>query len=140
MKKIKYLAISIGLIYIWFGILKFFPGASPAESLGSETVHILTLKLIPIKIGYILLAILEVSIGIGLFFEKFRRLFTILALNHMILTFSPLILFPEEVFAGPFVFTIVGQYIMKNIVIIAALLIILPQKGKRQDSSALQTV
>ncbi|MFK8046272.1 MAG: doxx family protein [Crocinitomicaceae bacterium] len=139
MKKIKYLAISIGLIYIWFGTLKFFPGASPAESLGSETVHILTLKLIPIKVGYFLLALLEVAIGIGLFFEKFRQLFTLLALNHMILTFSPLLLFPEQVFAGPFIFTILGQYIMKNIVIIMALIIILPKKAKAQKS-ALQTV
>ncbi|MDX1350703.1 MAG: doxx family protein [Putridiphycobacter sp.] len=130
MKKLKFLAISIGLIYIWFGAIKFFPGLSPAEELGSETVYELTLHLIPVKIGYFLLALLEVAIGIGLIIKPYRRTFTYIALGHMAFTFTPLILFPELAFTGPFAFTIVGQYIMKNIIIIMALLIMLPPKEK----------
>ena len=132
MNKIKFLAISIGLIYIWFGALKFFPGLSPAEALGSETVYALTLHIIPIKVGCFMLAVLELVIGIGLFFQKYRRLFTIMALSHMILTFTPLIIFPDQAFTGPFAFTIVGQYIMKNIIIIMALFIILPSQKKSE--------
>lgn len=137
MNKIKFLAISIGIIYIWFGTLKFFPGLSPAEELGGETVYALTLGLIPIKIGYFMLAVLEVAIGIGIFFKKYRRIFTFIALGHMALTFAPLILFPDLSFTGPFVFTIVGQYIMKNLIIIMALLIMLPPKNGNKAAIAL---
>ncbi len=137
MNKKRFLVISIGFIYIWFGTLKFFPGLSPAEVLGSETVYKLTLGLIPIKVGYFLLAVLEVSIGLGLCFKKYCRLFVLIALCHMILTFSPLVLFPDQMFTAPFAFTITGQYIMKNIVMIMALISILVEQRKIQKKDHL---
>ena len=43
--KLKLLAISIGLIYVWFGALKFFQELSPAESLATETIDAMTFHL-----------------------------------------------------------------------------------------------
>ena len=53
------LRISIGIIYIWFGSLKFFPGVSPAEDLAKETIHLLTFGLITPGLSLLLLALWE---------------------------------------------------------------------------------
>lgn len=118
-----FLAISIGLVYLWFGILKYFPQASPAEELAKETIAILTLGLIPATISIKLLAIWETSVGLLFLLNIYRREAIWLALVHMICTFTPFLFFPDQSFTeAPFYFTLVGQYIFKNIIIIAALL------------------
>ena len=117
------LAISIGLVYIWFGGLKFFPAFSPAEALAKNTIDALTFGLIPADISIFLLALWETIIGILLILNIYRRPIIILALVHMAFTFTPLFLFPEESFSNsPLVFTLLGQYIFKNVIIIGALL------------------
>ncbi|MBP3191830.1 hypothetical protein [Natronogracilivirga saccharolytica] len=119
------LRISIGLIFVWFGALKFFPGASPAEQLAGSSIEILTFGIIPAAIGLPLLAVWECLIGIGMFVRKYMR-FTILMLYvQMIGTFSPIVILPYVVFDGfPLVLTMDGQYIIKNVVVIAAALVI----------------
>ncbi|MDC6367053.1 MULTISPECIES: DoxX family protein [Flavobacteriaceae] len=131
------LAISVGLVYLWFGMLKFFPNLSPAESLAKNTIHELTFGLIADDIAIILLAIWEVGIGVLLIVNLFRRTTILLALLHMVFTFTPLVFFPEETFnSGLLQLTLLGQYIMKNLIIIAALLILLePQKKKIHSAS-----
>ncbi|PWL39391.1 hypothetical protein DKG77_00705 [Flagellimonas aquimarina] len=117
------MAISIGVIYLWFGSLKFFPALSPAENLAKNTIHELTFGFISDSLSIILLAILEVGIGIFLLFNLWRRTIIIVALCHMTLTFTPLLLFPLESFQEPpLVPTLLGQYIGKNFVIVAALI------------------
>ena len=125
------LSISIGLVYLWFGILKFFPELSPAEGLAKNTIDSLTFGMIPENISIVLLALWETLIGVFLIFGWFRRGTVILAVVHMVLTFSPLLLFPEETFnQGPFYLTLLGQYIMKNLIIIAALVLIYSEESK----------
>ncbi len=135
MNKLKLLSISIGLIYLWFGALKLFPNLSPAEGLAGETIELITFDIISGDVARILLAIIEVLIGIGLIIEFKQKLIVKVALCHMVCTFIPLFAFPEVSFAqAPFAFTIVGQYIMKNLIIIVALLMLLPTKnGKVQN-------
>ncbi len=129
MNKLKYLALSFGLIYVWFGVLKFFPHLSPAEDLASQTVDVITFHLIPSNVGYFLLALLEVVIGVGLIIGYKRTIFVKIAIAHMIFTFVPLFVFPELSFtSAPYGFTIVGQYIMKNVVFLVALFLLLPSK------------
>lgn len=129
MNKLRLLSISIGLIYLWFGALKLFPSLSPAEVLAGNTIDLITFHMLSADAGRIILAILEVLIGIGLI-SRFKQNFVVkVALCHMFCTFIPLFAFPEVSFShAPFGFTIVGQYIMKNVVIIMALLILLPGK------------
>ena len=123
----RLLAISIGIIYIWFGVLKFFPELSPADGLAKHTITFLTFGLIPENISILMLAIIEVSIGLCLTFNFQLKTVVGVAIIHLILTFIPVLFFPEVSFAkAPFVLTLVGQYIIKNIVIISALIFIYP--------------
>ena len=125
--KNRLLAISIGIIYLWFGMLKFFPELSPADGLAKHTITFLTFGLIPESISILMLAIIEVGIGVCLLFNFQLKTVVILAIIHLILTFIPVLVFPEVSFAkAPFVLTLVGQYIIKNIVIISALFFIYP--------------
>ena len=60
------LRISMGAVYLGFGILKYFPGVSPAESLALATTHLLSFGLVPAVISnglvMVLLATLECRI------------------------------------------------------------------------------
>lgn len=116
--------VSLGIIFLWFGALKFVPEASPAEIIAKVTVDKITLGLIPGKINYFILAIIESATGIFLIGNFFRKKVIFLALMHIIMTFSPIILFPEDVFSAPMVPTLLGQYIIKNLVIFSSLLLI----------------
>jgi len=117
------LAITIGLVYLWFGGLKYFPGLSPADELAKNTINLLTFSYIPSNVSIILLAIWETLIGLLLILNLYRRPAIILALVHLAFTFTPLFLFPQESFENSaFTLTLLGQYIIKNIIIIGALL------------------
>ena len=125
------LPISIGIVYIWFGLLKFSPGLSPAEDLAKQTIHILFFGLIPSDVSILLLAIWETIIGVFLIANICRKITVSLALLHITLTFSPLFLLPDQVFNGaPFMLTLVGQYIIKNFIIIAVLISIYKESRK----------
>jgi uncharacterized membrane protein YkgB len=119
------LRVSIGIIYVWFGALKFFPGVSPAEELAKETIHQLTLRLINPELSLLLLALWETGIGALLISGLYSKVVIRIVLVHMICTFSPLFLLPAMSFTSvPFALTLVGQYIIKNIVIVSALFVI----------------
>ena len=118
---IKLIRLSLGIIFLWYGMLKFFPTLSPAEELATRTIDIMFFGLINPLLSIKLLAILEVSIGIGFLFGFYTRIVTIVFIGHMICTFAPLFILPELSFThAPFAFTLVGQYIVKNIVFILA--------------------
>ncbi len=123
----------IGILYLWFGMLKFFPGVSPAETIAMDTIHELTLGLMRPDVSLILLAIWETGLGLLLIFGLLNRFAIILALVHMILTFTPFIFFPELTFTkAPFGLTLLGQYIMKNIVFLGLLVFLLDKERKKK--------
>lgn len=119
--QVNLLRFSISAVYIWFGALKFFPELSPADQIAKQTIHYLTMGLLPDATAIILLAIIECSLGLLLIFKKMMR-FTIWGvLIHLVLTFSPFLLFPADTFQfAPYGFTLLGQYIFKNIILISA--------------------
>ncbi len=119
------LRISIGLIFIWFGALKFFPGASPAEQLAGTSIEILTFGLVTPGVGLPILAVWECLIGVGMVVNRYMRFIILILFLQMIGTFSPIVILPQVVFEGfPLVLTIEGQYIIKNVVVISAALVI----------------
>lgn len=108
---------SIFIVYVWFGMLKIL-GLSPA----GELVHSLfaaTIPVIPFDVFYIGFAALEVIIGIMFVIPKLTRFVLPLLLIHMITTCMPLLFLPTETWSGFMVLTLTGQYIVKNVVIIA---------------------
>lgn len=122
---LTFLRIGMGIVFLWFGALKFFPGLSPATDLAVRTIHELTLGLIPDNLSLILLATLETLIGLGFLTGKYMRLTLALLVFQMAGTLTPLALFPEEAFMRfPYAPTLEGQYIIKNLVLIGAGLVI----------------
>ena len=118
---IKFLRISLGIIFFWFGFLKFFHGVSSAETIATKTISVLTFGLIEPSVSLIILAVWETMIGLGLLFNKFLREILFLLFLQMIGTITPLFFFPAETFKiFPFVPTLEGQYIIKNLILISA--------------------
>lgn len=117
---IAVLRVSLGLVFLVFGALKFFPGLSPIEDLATRTTTALTLGLIPPSVGLVMIAALEVTIGLCFVTGRYLRIAVWLMGAQMIGAMSPLVLFPGELFSGilhaP---TLVAQYILKNVVLVA---------------------
>ncbi len=125
MRMITILKITLGINFLWFGALKFFPGMSPAEALAINTIDWMFFGIFPGSISIKLLAIWEVAVGIALITSFYLRYFLPLLVIHLIFTFAPLVAFPEEAFTQfPYGLTLAGQYIVKNIVLIAVALFI----------------
>ena len=119
------LRVGLGGVFLGFGALKFFPGLSPAEELVMKTLDVLTLGVIPANVGVVLVAALECAIGLGLITGKFLRLALVLLVFQMIGAMSPLLLFSGELFGGPLhAPTLEGQYVLKDVVLISAGLVI----------------
>jgi uncharacterized membrane protein YphA (DoxX/SURF4 family) len=114
------LRISLGIVFFWFGVLKFFPGLSPAENLVRNTVYFINPDIfIPI------LAIWETLIGIGLITGKYMRITLLLLFLQMPGTALPLIVLPDVVWnTFPYGLTLEGQYIIKNLVLIGGGLVL----------------
>ena len=119
------LRISVGIVFFWFGVLKFFPGVSPAEQLATRTISLLTFGLIPPGVSIVVLAAWECAIGLGLIAGVFMRATLLLLFLQMMGTITPLFFFPHETFIiVPVAPTLEGQYIIKNMVLICAGLVI----------------
>ncbi|OGO66699.1 MAG: hypothetical protein A2Z45_01420 [Chloroflexi bacterium RBG_19FT_COMBO_55_16] len=119
------LRVSLGVVFFWFGILKFFPGLSPAQDLAARTIAIITFGVIPSTTSVFLLAIWECVIGLGLIFGVFMRATLFLLFLQMLGTTTPIFFFPHEVFTQiPYAPTLEGQYIIKNLVLISAGIVI----------------
>jgi uncharacterized membrane protein YphA (DoxX/SURF4 family) len=117
--------IGLGIVFVWFGVLKFFPHMSPAEDLASRTIEKLSFGFIGRRPALYILAPLEVAIGLGLLTGKFLRATLFLLFVQMAGTLTPLILFPSETFQFfPYAPTLEGQYIIKNLALVAGALVI----------------
>lgn len=117
---LRALRVAVALVFVWFGALKLVPGLSPAEELvRATTAWFAGDWFLPV------LGVWEVLIGVGLLFRRFLRPALLLLALQMPGTFLPLVMMPEAVWtAFPFGLTLEGQYIVKNLVLIAAALVV----------------
>jgi len=113
------LRVAIAVVFIWFGALKVF-GISPAGELVAATVYIVDPAVfVPI------LGVWEIVIGLCLLYRPLIRLGILLLFVQLPGTFLPIVLLPDVVFTVfPYGLTVEGQYIIKNLVIIGAALVI----------------
>ena len=117
--------IALGIVFLWFGVLKFFPDLSPAETLAARTIERLSLGVVPPQVSLPVLATWESLIGLGLILGVGLRGVLFLLAVQMIGTFTPLLLFPGETFrVFPLVPTLEGQYIIKNLVLVGAAMVV----------------
>jgi len=117
--------LGLGVVFFWFGILKFFPGLSPAQDLAARTIERLSFGLVGPEVSVPFLAGWESLIGLGLLSGRFLRATLLLLAVQMLGTLTPLFLFPAEVFTQiPYAPTLEGQYIIKNVVLIGAAMVV----------------
>lgn len=129
-RSVSWLRWGLGFIYLWFGVLKFFPSLSPAENLAGATLQIMTFGYLPPQISLLFLAIWETAIGLALLTGKFQRAAIISLYFHVAGTFFPLFLFPEQTWKTPFVAaSLEGKYIFKNLITLGAALVINATEG-----------
>lgn len=122
---ITLLRLSLGLIFFWFGVQKFFPGLSSAQELATRTISVLTFGRVPPDVSLPVLATWECLIGLGLLTGRFLRVTLALLFAQMAGTFLPLVFFPHETFKFiPLVPNLEGQYIIKNLVLVSAALVV----------------
>lgn len=115
------LRLSVGFLFLWYGILKFFPSVSSAENIATTTIEQLSFGIVNGRFAMILLAVWETMIGLGLMSGKFLRETLLLLFLQMIGTLAPLVLLPDITFTiFPIVPSLEGQYIIKNLVLISA--------------------
>ncbi len=113
--------VALGVVFLWFGFLKFFPGLSSEEPIATRTMRAISLGLLQPAVSRPLLAAWECAIGIGLLTGRALRITLLLLFVQMLGTLLPLVIFPAETFQiFPIVPTLQGQFIMKNLVLIAA--------------------
>jgi len=115
---IQFARVSIAIVFIWFGLLKAI-GLSPAGGL-VQALFESSISFVSFASFYTFFAWFEVVIGVLFLFPGMTRVVMPLLLIHMITTFGPLVLLPGDSWSGFMVPTLVGQYIIKNVVIIAA--------------------
>ncbi|UHG94474.1 DoxX family membrane protein [Spirosoma oryzicola] len=122
---IALLRLGMGLVFFGFGVLKFFPGISPIEDLATRTTHILTLSVLSGQSAMNFVAALECLIGICFLTGRWLRVGVWLMAAQMIGAMSPLLIFPGELFPGPLhAPTLAAQYIIKDIILVAAGMVI----------------
>lgn len=110
---------SLGVVFVWFGALKLV-GMSPAEELVKRTVYFF-----PPDLFYPVLGWWEVAIGVGLMVRPLLRVAILLLLLQMPGTMLPMVVVPEAVWNSfPFALTLEGQYMIKNLVLISAALVV----------------
>ncbi|MEW5992253.1 MAG: DoxX family membrane protein [Chloroflexota bacterium] len=119
------LRVGLGIVFLWFGALKFFPGLSPAQDLATRTIEQLTFGAVTPDLSLPILATWETLIGLGLLTGRFLRATLLLLALQMAGTITPLVLFPSEAFTRfPLAPTLEGQYIIKNVVLIGAAMVV----------------
>ena len=115
--------IPIFIIFFWFGFLKIID-LSPAQQLVKDTVY--WMPFLSAESWTHVIGVWEVLIAICFLFKRTTLIAMILLFLQMSGTFLPLIILPEITFqnSNPFLPTLEGQYIIKNIIIITAALMI----------------
>lgn len=121
-RSVDILRISLGLVFLGFAVLKYFPGVSPAEDMAIRTVETLSLGFLSGYGALIATAIVETFIGITLITGKLLRAGLLVLCGAMLGILSPLVLFFNDLFPGAP--TLEAQYVLKDIVLVAAGLVV----------------
>jgi len=117
---IRLLRICLGLVFIWFGALKV-SGHSPVVALVAAAV-----PWFPPETFVPFLGVWEILVGVGLLFRVALRLTLLLFWLQMAGTFLVLVLRPDIAFqhGNPLLLTTEGEFVIKNLVLIAAGLVV----------------
>lgn len=110
--------IGLFIVFFWFGFLKVI-GLSPASGVVQRLFEN-TIPFMEFSTFLVLFGLFECLIGVLFLIKGMERVVIPLLLIHMITTLGPLVYLPEETWQKFMVPTLEGQYIIKNVVLIAA--------------------
>jgi len=114
---VPFARIALFIVFFWFGILKLFD-LSPATPLAEAlTAHTVGLQYFTVLFKG--LSLVECAIGVLFLIPKATRIVIPLLFIHMAVVCAPLVLVPQNVWTGFLIPTLEGQYIIKNVVIVA---------------------
>ena len=119
------LRVLLGLLFVWFGALKVL-GRSPVGELVSGT-----LPWVDRDLTVLVLGIVEVALGAGLVTGVAVRLVLPVLVAHLSGTFMTFVMLPQLMFQGhnPLLLTESGEFVTKNLVLIAATLVLIAHTG-----------
>lgn len=115
---------AIAVLMLWFGVPKLFPGGSPAESLVVRTLGTLSGGLVAGDVARVGVAVFEIGLGVALLVNRCMPVVLSALLVHMAGTAAPLLLFPDETWRSAGIGTLEGQYILKNAVVVAGVVVL----------------
>ena len=122
---IALLRLSLGFVFLAFGALKLFPGVSPAESLVKATMDALTFGLVPGALAVAIVGVLECVVGVWLIAGRALRGVIYLLASLLVGIMSPLVVLAPRLFDGPHhAPTLEGQYVIKDLILVAATLVL----------------
>lgn len=129
------LRVAVAIVFIWFGLLKVFD-ITPVSDLVAKTVYWVDPAWFVPALGWV-----EVIVGVGLMFRIALRPVLALFVLQMIGTFLVLILLPEISFQNGNVFalTVEGEFVVKNLVLLAAGLVVGSEVGADRWSAATES-
>jgi putative oxidoreductase len=116
------LRVSLGLVFLGFGVLKFFPDASPAQALVERTLDTLTFGLLSGETALLVTAVAECFIGLTLVTGRLVKAGLVVLAGSLVGIMSPLVWFYGDLCPGAP--TLEAQYVFKDIVLAAAGLVI----------------
>lgn len=127
---------ALGLVFVWFGVLKL-TGTSPVSGLVTDTLFFL-----PAAPTLAALGIVEVLIGVGLITGLAIRATMLLFFGQMAGTFLTVVVLPGELVQGgnPFALTVLGEFVVKNLVLVAAGVAVLSAIPKSRGGEGLASV
>ncbi|HJR96839.1 MAG TPA: DoxX family protein [Actinomycetota bacterium] len=110
------LRVSVGLVFVWFGLLKIFD-VSPVSDLVAQTVYWFDPEVVVPALG-----VFEVAVGTLLLLGKWLRTALALFAGQMLGTFLVFIVLPDVAFRdeNPLLLTVEGEFVVKNLVLLAA--------------------
>lgn len=120
--ELPFARLAIFIVYFWFGILKLL-GVSPAEQLVADLFQ-RTIHFMPFDTFYLFFSIFEMVIGVAFLIKGLERFAILLIGLHLITTILPLFFLPQISWQGFLVPTLVGQYIIKNVLIAGMAIVI----------------
>ena len=116
---LPFLRYALALVFIWFGLLKPL-GMSPAAELVAKIVYWFDPSWFVPFLGW-----WEVVIGICFLWKPLTRVGILLMVVQLLGTSLPFFIMPEVVFGKiPYALTLEGEFIIKNLVLLAAGLVV----------------
>jgi uncharacterized membrane protein YkgB len=126
------LRVCMGIVIFGFGVLKYFPGVSPAQGIVLAVNRILTFGLLPDQVTLPLFATVEAVIGLSLITGWGLRVIIYPLAVWVLAILSPIVLLTQQLFSGSHhAPTLMGQYVVKDIILLAGVLVVAADVRRR---------